>query len=285
MQLKSDSVLFENFTEIQNDDCRNARLHYLIDKSEFLRYDLVQETILVFSWLDFFHAIEFAQQLNYDIKIQFQKCGKPIILTIETGSTYSIQIIETTMSNQAIEKKRQKKKVIAYKENASNYFDAQNIDLQGSELNRALSPGIQVTKESEKVAALAEKDMDVMIEASERAKRIKTNNPNLSAVEQQEMENVLRDLSNCEEMMDIDDEPLDFNFNHEVNSCKQQPEPSLSMYRLQASRERIELERKRAIEKPKKLKKIFSKVEKNTTLKVICHGSDSEDSIIDSQHK
>lgn len=215
---RTGTVLLENFIE-NDEDYRTARMHFLLHQSEFHRYEVKEEVMLVFSWGEFMNVIELAIQLMCDVKIQFSKPGKPIIVNIDTGANYSIQIIQLTMTDVTIGRKRnQAPKVVAYKEYTNEFYKDREVSVVSLEIGGVSSPTIYQTedRESQKNAqtsttankdqnvGITEVDMDNMIAASSFQQRrpqaeVHASVHHLSQQEQNEMDILLQDLANFDD--------------------------------------------------------------------------------------
>lgn len=233
VKFSTDNILIENFIENEKEDFESARLHYLLSASEFLRYDLEQEVSLVFSWQDFYYVVDLAQQLRCDLRIQFKKPGKPIVISIDTGTNFTIQTTEITLSNISIEKKQRNDRDISYKDYAKKFYKGKNIEITYSELTGVASPEIYVTdnqqllisqnmdpnvsnkRRSDKIS-ITDNDMDGMIAAAtnnqSKRPRIESNpmpdaDLDVQDDEQAKLEHFLRELDNLTEM-DVDAGPL-----------------------------------------------------------------------------
>lgn len=213
---KTGTVLLENYLENDKDDCMTARLHFLLHKLEFLRYEVKEEVMLVFSWLDFMNVIELASQLNCDVRIQFSSTGKPIIVNIDTGSNYSIQIIQLTMTDVTIGRKQnQGSKIVAYQESTNDFNKekevanvgniSQTVNQKSQNNAKASSLPVRHTATKRQNDGITENDMDNMIAAAattsvlQKRPRVDASVP-LSQQLQNEMDIVLQDLANFDNM-------------------------------------------------------------------------------------
>lgn len=206
VEFKKDSVLLENFIENDEEDQRSARLHFLLHSSEFLRYEVRQQVMLVFSWLEFINVIDLAAQLNCSVGIQFSKPGKPIQVTIETGSHYSIKVIQLSMNDVTVGRKRnQSAKVVAYKEPSSSEVAHATSSIIHQSENRGNAIVVP------QIVGISEIDMDDMIAATtsgqQKRPRLEVDaSVQLTQQEQNEMDLLLDDLANFEDMVvDHDD--------------------------------------------------------------------------------
>lgn len=205
-----------------------------------------------------------AQQINCDLCIRFSKTGKPLIVILDTGASYTVQLVIMTLSHENT-KKRKNQKVVTYREMMSGYMEDNNLNIEGSELERVLSPQIQATnsqlnrdkitptitdKDLDDIAAtLARKNNEKNLKKPESVNPANINEINpensfvqLSQYEQDECESIIRDAALFSDEMEIDPvfEPPKRLTEHSLN---------LDSYRLQASREKL-LDMQRIPEEP-----------------------------------
>lgn len=190
---------------------------------EFHSYDLKHEMTLVFCWPDFCSVVDLAQQLKCNIRLQFIKPGKPIVVNIETNASYSVALHEITLQSKVLNRKRKNTKVLTYKERMTEYMQKKGLDLSGQELESVLSPQIgawdsekhnqsQVAQPSTSKRVnqnLTDKDMDSMVAAAaaqyKPPKIISANETilHLSQQEQEEYNKIMQEMENFEDM-DVD---------------------------------------------------------------------------------
>jgi hypothetical protein len=236
LQFNEKSVLVENYIENADEDCRSVRLHYLLDYTEFFLYELKREVSLVFAWNDFNYIVDMAQQIECELRIRFSKTGKPLNVVLDTGASYTIQLVVMTLSEENSRRKNHKQKVVSYKELMNDYVQDQKLNIEGTQLEKVLSPPIYAysseVQQQNIEPNITEKDMDDIANtlARKNSNKVETANKsiaNLSQYEQDEIENVMRDAEMFEDM-DVD--PF-------IEPPKRPSAPSLNLdsYQLQAN--------------------------------------------------
>lgn len=168
MQFDSAGILVENFVENAEEDCSSVRLHYIIERSECESFDLKQDTTIIFDWHDFEACVDMAQKVDCDIRLQFSRLGKPMVVTIDTQINFTVRMVEMTLDDTKLKKKKKKHAVVTYKQKMTGYIQDNALNITGSALNRVLSPSIAATDATGK-SNLTDQQMDNMISAVQQS--------------------------------------------------------------------------------------------------------------------
>lgn len=169
MQIDAIGVLVENYVENAEEDCQSVRLHYILEREEFESFDLKQDTTLVFDWSDFEGIVDMAQKVDCNLRLQFSRTGKPLIVIIDTQLNFTVRMVEMTMSDAKMRRQKKHSKILTYKEKMAGYLEEKNVAISSAALGRFLSPSIAATDPTK--SNLTSQQMDDMISAVQQSKQ------------------------------------------------------------------------------------------------------------------
>lgn len=188
----NDEVFMENVINNCDDDYQKARIHYKIDVADFERYDLKQETTLIFVWNDFYRILELAMILKLDIQLRFQRTGKPLYVKIETGANYTVESIQMTMKEQTIQRRIAVSRDSAV-ERTRNYYKDKGLSVSDSELASIIDKNIVTQSEREPLTPTMSNNVN------------KSNRPEISSTEREPLTRV----ENTSKRPNISDHDMD----------------------------------------------------------------------------
>lgn len=206
--------IFEDGIEIRNHinhpdkDVQTVRLAYKLENSEFIVFDVKsasENTSLIFSAPDFLSFVELAEKTSSELKIEFNKNGIPMAVSIDSDPVTKVQIILSTMQEDALYKLRKPTNVTSYKELMGSYIEQRLSASSGSNTakQKACSPRIDSFQGKDGRPLLKRKSVEMEndnVADKEQENQDPSKRPRgrqvLSQKEQQEVEDIVACFSN-----------------------------------------------------------------------------------------
>lgn len=214
--IQSDGIEIRNHINHPDKDVQTVRLSYTLDHSEFTAFELnsdSENTSLIFSAPDFLSFVELAEKTSSELKIEFNKNGVPMSVSIDSDPVTKLQIILSTMQEDALQKFRKPTNVTSYKELMGSYIE-QRLCANGGTNSAKLKAGSpQISSFKGKGSRPLLKRKSTEMESEKDADREKENGDTsnkrsrqvLSQKEQQELDEI---VANFDAFTSEDDDVL-----------------------------------------------------------------------------
>lgn len=142
-----------NYISHPDKDVETLRLHFKIDKSELVNYEVEGEHRLIVCAKDFSSFLEQAGMMSEELTLTFVKPGKPLIATaVANDGLLTLETAMSTLREETLKKQRKPPEIQSYRALMGSFIvnrkaaDAEDVslrDLSESEMNRVMSPKIE----------------------------------------------------------------------------------------------------------------------------------------------